>query len=299
MSLIKLSKVLLVISALAVLASIGLLIFPGPKLSMEFTGGTLMNITLPQGKTKEDVRTALTDFTLTDGRELGNVALSTTQKGNLLMRMPTLGNEDHLALLSHLTAKVGAVTEQQFTTIGPTVGQTLKRRSVEALIVASVGIVLYIALAFRKVPHKLSPWRFGILAVVAMVHDMLITSGVFVVLGVYTNFEMDTLFVSALLTTLGYSVNDTIVIFDRIRENVAFADKHEDFASTTERSLRQSLSRTLNTGLGALIMLFCLFFLGSESIRWFMLALIIGTIIGTYSSFFVAAPLLVFLRKKE
>ncbi len=281
------------------LASIVLLVWPGPKLSMEFTGGTLMNITLPQEKTKEDVRTAIASFSLADGKKLEDVAIYTTKEGNVLVRMPTIGNEDHLALLSHFATKMGAVTEQQFTTIGPTVGASLKRRSMEALAIACIGIVLYIALAFRKVPHKLSPWRFGILAVVAMIHDILIVSGIFVVLGLFTNFEMDTLFVTALLTLLGYSVNDTIVIFDRIRDNLAFSDQHEPFDAIAVRSLRQSISRTLNTGLGALIMLFCLFFVGPESIRWFMLALIAGTIIGTYSSFFVATPLLIFLRKKE
>ncbi len=300
MSLIKLSKVLMTISATAVVASIVLFFVPGPKLSMEFTGGTLMNIVLPAGKTKADMQSAMEGFRTADNKTLGAFTMSMTREGDLLIRSRTLSNEEHLALLAYLEQKTGGtIDEKQFTTIGPTVGETLKRQSVYALMIASVGIVFYIAFAFYRVPHKLSPWRFGIFAIVAMVHDILITTGIFVILGHFTNFEMDTLFVTALLTTLGYSVNDTIVIFDRIRENVAFADKHEDFAITAERSLRQSVTRTLNTGLGALIMLFCLFFFGSESIHWFMLALIVGTFLGTYSSFFVATPLLVFLRKKD
>ncbi|MDO8469297.1 MAG: protein translocase subunit SecF [Candidatus Peribacter sp.] len=300
MSLIKLSKGLLVLSAAAMVASIVLLVLPGPKLSMEFTGGTLMNIVPPAGKTKADIQSVMESFRTAEGKTLGAFAMSMTREGDLLIRSRTLTNEEHLALLAHLEKQTGStIDEKQFTTIGPTVGATLKRQSVYALIIASIGIVFYIAFAFYRVPRKLSPWRFGVFAVVAMIHDTLITAGIFVVLGLFTNFEMDTLFVTALLTTLGYSVNDTIVIFDRIRENVAFADKHEDFAITAERSLRQSITRTLNTGLGALIMLFCLYFLGSESIRWFMLALIVGTFLGTYSSFFVATPLLVFLKKRE
>jgi preprotein translocase subunit SecF len=295
----KISKFFLTLSAILVAVSVVLLFVPGPKLSMEFTGGTLMNISLPQGKSKADVQAATAVFTTSDGKTLGNFALSTTKEGKVLIRMRDIGNEDHLAFLSHLKTSLGDVTENQFITIGPTVGATLKRRSMEALAIASIGIVLYIALVFRKVPRKFSPWRFGILAVVAMIHDILIVSGIFVVLGLFTNFEMDTLFVTALLTLLGYSVNDTIVIFDRIRDNLTNGDRHEPFEVTAERSLRQTIVRTLNTGLGALIMLFCLFFFGPESIRWFMLALIIGTIIGTYSSFFVATPLLVFFRKKE
>lgn len=300
MSLIKLSKVLMTISAIAVIASVVLFFVPGPKLSMEFTGGTLINIVLPAGKTKADIQSAIESFRTADDQSLGNFTLSMTREGNLLIRSGTLSNEEHLALLAHLQQKTGsAIDEKQFTTIGPTVGATLKRQSVYALIFASIGIVFYIAFAFHRVPRKLSPWRFGVFAVVAMIHDLAITTGIFVVLSQLTTFEFDTLFITALLTVLGYSVNDTIIIFDRIRENVAFVDKHEDFAVTAERSLRETIVRTLNTSLTTLITLFCLYFLGSESIRWFILALIIGICLGNYSSYFIATPLLVFIKKKE
>lgn len=300
MSLIRLSRFLLVLSGIPVAASIVLFFVPGPVLSMEFTGGTLMNITLPEGKTKADIQTAIGDFRTADGASLGTFSLSLTHEGNLMIRSRTLDNEEHLALLAHLEERTGtAIEENQFTTIGPTVGATLKRRSIEALLVAAVGIVLYIAFAFYRVPRKLSPWRFGIFAVVAMVHDLLITAGVFIILSRFTTFEFDTLFITALLTILGYSVNDTIIIFDRIRENVAYAPKNEQFAVTAERSLRETMVRTINTSVTTLIMLFCLYFLGSESIRWFILALIVGIGLGNYSSYFIATPLLVFLRKKE
>ncbi|MFA5272778.1 MAG: protein translocase subunit SecF [Candidatus Peribacter sp.] len=300
MSLIKLSKVFLAVSTVAMIASIVLFFVPGPMLSMEFTGGTLMNIVPPAGTTKADIQSAMESFRTVDDKSLGYFTLSMTREGDLLIRSRTLTNEEHLALLAHLEQQAGGtIEEKQFTTIGPTVGETLKRRSVYALIFASIGIVLYIAFAFYRVPRKLSPWRFGVFAVVAMLHDILITSGIFIILSRLTNFEFDTLFITALLTVLGYSVNDTIIIFDRIRENVAFADKHEDFALTAERSLRETIVRTLNTSVTTLIMLFCLFFLGSESVRWFILALIVGIGLGNYSSYFVATPLLVFLRKKE
>jgi len=299
MSLIKLSKVLLPVSLVMMAISAVLLFVPGPNLSMEFTGGTLMNVTIPQGKTKADIKAALDAYRMTDGKTLGNVSVSTTKEGDAIIRMRDLNNEEHLALLDNLQKQVGTLTEKQFTTIGPTVGATLKSRSIEALILASIGIVLYIAFAFRKVPRKLSAWRFGIFAVWAMIHDILVTSGIFVILSHYTTFEFDTLFITALLTILGYSVNDTIIIFDRIRENAAFADKNESFEGLVERSLWETIVRTLNTSLTTLITLFCLFFLGSESIRWFILALIIGICFGNYSSYFIATPLLVFLRKKE
>ncbi|MFH1444261.1 MAG: protein translocase subunit SecF [Candidatus Peregrinibacteria bacterium] len=300
MSLIKLSKIFLVFSAIAVIGSIVLLVVPGPMLSMEFTGGTLINIALPEGKTKADLQGMMEEFRNADDVSLGHFTLSMTQEGDVIIRSRTLSNEEHLALLAHLERETGStINEKQFTTIGPTVGETLKRRSVEALIIAAIGIVLYIAFAFYRVPRKLSPWRFGVFAVVAMVHDLLITAGIFVILSRVTNFEFDTLFITALLTVLGYSVNDTIIIFDRIRENVAYAPKNEDFALTAERSLRETIVRTINTSITTLLMLFCLYFLGSESIRWFILALIVGIGLGNYSSYFIATPLLVFLRKKE
>jgi len=300
MSFIKLSKVLMTLSAAAVIASVVLFFVPGPMLSMEFTGGTLMNIVPPTGKTKADMQSAMEGFRTADGKTLGAFTMSMTREGDLLIRSRTLSNEEHLALLAYLEQKTGGtIDEKQFTTIGPTVGETLKRQSVYALILASVGIVFYIAFAFYRVPRKLSPWRFGIFAVVAMIHDLVITTGVFVVLSRLTNFEFDTLFITALLTVLGYSVNDTIIIFDRIRENMAFADKHEDFAVTAERSLKETIVRTLNTSITTLITLFCLYFLGSESIRWFILALIIGIVLGNYSSYFIATPLLIFVKKKE
>ena len=158
--------------------------------------------------------------------------------------------------------------------------------------------MLYIAFVFRRVPRRLSPWRFGIIAVATLLHDVIITVGIFVIISHVTSFEFDTLFVTALLAILGYSVNDTIVIFDHIRDNLGLQGRGEEFAVIADRSLKQSLNRSINTSVSTLIMLFALFFLGSESIRWFVLTLIIGAIIGTYSSLFLATPLLVYWKKK-
>ena len=252
-----------------------------------------MEFSLPAEKTKDDVQMAMQDF------PIGSVAYSATKDGSVLMRMRNLSNEEHIALLDHLQSTVGEVQEKQFTTIGPTVGETLKKRAVTALIVASIAIILYISFAFRRVPRKLSPWRFGIIAVITLLHDVLITVGVFVLLSHKTAFEFDTLFVTALLTILGYSVNDTIVIFDRIRDNLTNQQRGEPFEMVAEKSLHQSIPRSINTSVSTLIMLSALFLLGSESIRWFVLTLIVGAIIGTYSSIFLATPLLVYWRKKE
>lgn len=289
MSFLRLSRLFLPISVILVVASLVLLFVPSPRLSIEFTGGTLMEMQLPAGKTKKDLEDAIT---------LESPIITETRTGTYFIRVPVMSNEEHTAFFADLKSKLGEVQELQYTTIGPTVGSSLKQRAMWALLAAGIAIIAYVAFAFRKIPKSLSPWTFGIAAIVALFHDVIITLGIFTVLSYVTPFQVDTLFVSALLSIMGYSVSDTIVIFDRIRDNLA-QDPRTEFGITAERSLFQTLTRTLNTGLGALIMLFALFFFGSESIRWFILALIIGTIIGTYSSFFVATPLLVFWKRRQ
>ncbi len=291
------ARFLFPVSVLLVALSVVLFYTPGPVLSIEFTGGTLMELQLPEGKTRQDLSGALESF-VQDGIDAKQGSLSQTRTGTWLVRMQTLDTAEHTALLAHLSESIGDVQELQYTTIGPTVGSSLKRNAFWALFAAAIAIVIYLAAAFRKIPKSMSPWAFGISAIIAVIHDVVITVGIFTILSRYTSFQIDTLFVTALLSIMGYSVSDTIVIFDRIRDNLIEGGKRIDnFEKVADDSLWQSFSRTINTGLCALIMLFCLFFLGSESIRWFMLALIVGTFIGTYSSFFVATPLLVFWKK--
>ncbi|MDD5470172.1 MAG: protein translocase subunit SecF [Candidatus Peribacteraceae bacterium] len=297
MSFMKISKATLILSALLVLTSVVLFIVPGPKLSIDFTGGTLMEITIPEEKGKADLELAVRSFTTTPS--IDYVTINRTKAGSYILRMRDLSNEEHLALQEHIEEEVGETQELQFTTIGPTVGATLKKRSVWALGIASIAIVIYLAFAFRKVPRHLSPWRFGFVAVIALIHDVAIITGIFVVISHTTAFEFDTLFITALMTIIGYSVNDTIIIFDRIRDNLFLQEKRESFDQTVEQSLWQSMTRTANTSLSTIIMLGSLFILGAESIRWFVLTLILGIIIGTYSSFFLAAPLLVYWRRKR
>lgn len=297
-SFVRTGPYFLAVSAVLVVATFIALFYPGPQMSIEFTGGTLMEVQLPEGKTREDLDNALASFKLAE-KPLDNVSIAKTKTESYFLRMQPLSNEEHLALLDHLTKSVGTIKEAQYNTIGPTVGSTLKKRAFVSLSIATIAIILYIAMAFRKVPRKLSPWRFGIIAVVALLHDLILTVGIFTILSHFTTFQVDTLFISALLSIMGYSVNDTIVIFDRIRENLQNDRTTSDIGVLADKSLKQTLTRTFNTGTGALIMLFAFFFLGSESIRWFILTLILGTVIGTYSSFFVATPLLVLWRKKN
>ncbi len=187
------------------------------------------------------------------------------------------------------------IEELRFDSIGPSIGQELKRKSISAIIIVLVVIVLYIAWSFRKVSKPVASWKYGMAAIVALFHDVLITLGIFALLGRFAGVEIDTAFIAAILTVLGYSVNDTIVVFDRIRENLPRSE--ENFAGTVNTSLNQTIGRSINTSLTTLLVLLSIYFFGGETIRYFVLALVIGVISGTYSSIFLASPLLVVWEK--
>lgn len=308
----RLSRYFLVLSAILVLTSAALFVVAGPKYSIEFTGGTLLQIELPADKTRDDVVSALQSYEESEdtadaslqpdsGRPaaLGNftvTSVKTASEEAFLIRLRPMDNEEHLSVLTHLRASLGDIKELKYNTIGPSLSRSLKVKSLQAIAFASVAVILYLAIAFRKLPRKLSPWKFGVLAIVGFLHDVIVTVGVFIVIGWFTTFEFDTLFVTALLTILAYSANDTIVIFDRIRANMTFENRSEELSKIIASGLRQCVTRTFSTAFASLIMLVSLFFLGSDSIRWFILALIFGTVIGAYSSYFVAAPLLMYWK---
>ncbi len=228
-----------------------------------------------------------------------NFQTKDSSSNKVLIRMPAISSEEHLALSSSLTAKLGDFSETQYDTVGPTIGKDLTRRSIIAVILASLGIILYIAYAFRKLPRPLSSWRFGVSAVLALVHDLLITTGFVALIGhFYVWMEADVLFITALLTIMGFSVHDTIVIYDRLRENF-LKNPHRDFAITAEESVNQTLARSINTSMTVVLVLLALVLLGGDSIRHFVLTLTIGVVVGTYSSIFVAAPLVVAWHKSK
>lgn len=291
---LKPAKYFFALSGVLMIASIVLLVYPGPKLSIEFTGGTRMEIIAGDSVTAEQITAAIGTF----APDL-NPAVNQTDVDTFLIRTKNLTNEEHQALIDQLNASLGQITETQYTTIGPTVGATLKKQAAYALIASVIAIILYIAWSFRHIPKRYSSWRFGLVAIVTLLHDVLITTGIFVILSHVTSFEFDTLFVTAMLTIFGYSVNDTIIIFDRIRDNLATQDRGESFGIIANRSLVQSVTRSVYTGGAVIIMLTCLFFLGSANIHWFVGALLIGILLGTYSSLFVATPLLVYWQKRD
>lgn len=188
------------------------------------------------------------------------------------------------------------VSEKSFETIGPVVGNELKSSAIWAIIIAVIAIILYIAWAFRKVSYPVSSFKYGIIAAAALLHDVLTTVGIFAILGHFLNIEVGISFVAAILTILGYSVHDTIVVFDRTRENL-FKYRTGDFEDTVNRCVNETLVRSINTSFTVVLILAVMFLFGGQSIRYFVLTLMIGVTVGTYSSIFVASPLLVTWQK--
>jgi len=277
-----------IISFLIIIPGIISLFLFGLKLSIDFTGGSRLTFVFPKDVNERQIEG------VRSGIEEQNIEVSTIQpSGNrIVVRTPPIDEKTDARLVESLQKKVGSFKQEEFETVGPVIGSETALNALKAIVLASALIVMYIAWSFRKVPKPASSWRFGLCAVVALIHDALLLIGIFSILGHFFHVEIDSLFVTAVLTVIGFSVHDTIVVFDRVRENLI---KHgsSNFAITVNNSILQTLNRSLNTSLTAVIVLFTLLIFGGESIRWFVVALLIGIISGTYSSIFNAAPLLV------
>ena len=216
------------------------------------------------------------------------------------MRSGPLSETTHVEVLAAFAGVAdGEVIEERFESIGPAIGSELRSKSIRAIIILILVVVVYIALVFRGMSHTLSPWAMGLAALVALFHDLIIPMGVFAVLGKIQGIQITAVFLAAVLTILGYSLSDTVVVFDRVRENLLRGNT-ERFSELVHLSVKQTLVRSLNTTATTLAALVAIWFFGGESLKYFSLALIIGIALGSYSSIFVATPLLVwFSRKRE
>jgi len=214
----------------------------------------------------------------------------------IILRLPAIDESSHQTLLAGLRG-LGELEEKQFTSIGPTIGAELKKNSLYAIVLVMVMIALYIAWAFREVSRPVQSWKYGVAALIALIHDVSIPAGFFALLGHFYGISVDTLFVTALLTILGFSVHDTIVVFDRIRENLKKLGAKENFENVVEKSLRQTIGRSINTSLTVMIVMLALYFFGGLATKFFALTILIGVFFGTYSSIFIASFLLVTWHK--
>lgn len=290
MKIIKYRKIWYALSLFIVLASLFSIFKFGLKQGIDFTGGALLEV---EYAIKPDVFAIKQKI---DGLSLGNVLVQPYGDRNAIIRTRDLSEAEHQKVLSAILID-GQGKEIRFDSIGPVIGKELKKKSVTAMILVVAMIILYIAFAFRKVSRPVNSFYYGLMAIVALVHDVTLPAGVFAVLGHYYGVEVDTLFVTALLTVLGFSVHDTIVVFDRIRENLKIGENKNNFEAIVGSSVNQTIGRSINTSLTVILVLLAIFFLGGESTKYFSLALLIGVAIGTYSSIFLASPLLVTLQK--
>jgi len=217
-----------------------------------------------------------------------------------ILRTPFLDEDTHGKVLQTLSASGGKGEERRFDSIGPTLGSELRTKALLSLGLVLLAIVVFITFAFRKVSEPVSSWKYGMVAVISLIHDVIIPVGAMALLGVLAHFEIDALFITALLVILGFSVHDTIVVFDRVRENLRRNKefrKTESFEETVGRSVSQTFARSINTSLTTLLALIALYFLGSETTQHFALILLIGITAGTYSSICIGSPLLVTLER--
>lgn len=282
-------SILMMVLAAAVTTKFGL------NLGIDFTGGSILEVSYEDQRPDiVVVREAVAKAGFAGARvqPFGDL--------NVIVRTPELTEEEHQQLLTALQLDVEQVTEERYNTIGPTIGNELRAKALIAIVVVALAIILFVAYAFRRVSRPISSWTYGLTAVIALIHDVIIPVGVFALLGR----EIDTLFVVGVLSILGLSVNDTIVVFDRIRENVREKFKGGEanqagFEKLVGLSLKQTMARSVNTSLTLLVVLVVLMAVGPVATRELALVLLLGTVTGTYSSIFFASPLLIAFSSRK
>ncbi len=293
MFIIKNRRIFIMISIVLVVLSIGSISYFGLKLGIDFKGGSLSEVEYTTVRPSQElVAGALEPL------ELGEVIIQPTGETGYSIKTRAVSEAERASILQVLGTDA---KEKSFTSIGPSVGAELVRKSALTFILVALGIIFFIAYSFRKVSKPVSSWRYGFIAITSLIHDILIPVGVFAALSHFSGAEIDTLFVVAILTILGLSVSDTIVVFDRIRENIRIG-AFKTFEETVGKSLEQVYTRSIATSSTVIIVLLALVFFGPESTKVFAMMLTAGMFFGTYSSIFLASPLLVTVQnwgKKE
>lgn len=272
------------VSGIVILIGVIFLLSVGLQRGIEFTGGTMVTISFEQAVTQEELREELAVL----GHDDAIIQWSGDAQA-FVIRTTELSEEDVVVMQNALTEAFGTLTIVEVYAISGSIASDIEGNAMLAVIVAAIGILLYVTWAFRRLAR---PFRYGVCAIVALLHDVIIVLGIFSVLGVIFDIEIDAMFIVGVLTIIGYSVNDTIVVFDRIREN-SLKNPGTPLATTVNNSIMETLGRSLNTVITTLFVILALLLLGGASIHNFALVLLIGVISGTYSSIFIASQLLV------
>ncbi len=297
MNIIGHRKIFLTFSGTLVLASIAAIIIFGFQPGIDFAGGTMWQIKIITDD-KQPTTDNLKDFFESD---LGvkNTSVFPAENESFLVRLGHISEQEHQNYLEALRTKFGNIEELRFEVIGPTVGKELKNKAFWAIALVLLGISLYIAFAFRKVSFPVKSWKYGIVTLITLFHDIAIPAGLLSVFGWKLGLEIDTNFIVALLVVMGFSVHDTIVVFDRIRENLLLNQTRLGLAAVINTSVNQTFTRSINTSLTLILVLMAMFFFGPITLKYFVLTILVGTVFGTYSSIFVASPLLLYLGRSK
>jgi preprotein translocase subunit SecF len=294
MKIIQQRKKFFILSGILVMASIVLLAVWGLKPGIDFRGGVLTEVKFTEKlPDKTEFINKLKELNLDD------LSVQTSGENQMLIRFISDDDKINVKVQKKIKEEYPKSIVERTSFISSAISKELKNKAIQATVVAIIGIMLYIMWAFRKVSYPVESWKYGLGAIIALAHDIIITLGVFAWLGHQYGIEVNIPFIAALLTILGYSVNDTIVIFDRIRENLNKVEAKKNFENTVNRSINESMSRSLNTSLTVVVVLLAIIFFGGTSIKYFSIALLVGIIAGTYSSIFVASAILVEAWKRK
>ena len=296
MNVIKNKYIFLSFSGILVLASFAAIAVFGLRQGIDFTGGTLWQI----GLGDEDVNIEEVRIFVAEDLELEAVVTPETSTNSVILRMKEIPEDLHQKYFSDFQAKFSSAEDLRFESIGPAIGSELRRKAIWAFAFVLLGISFYIAFAFRKVSRPVSSWKYGAITLVTLFHDAIIPAGLFAVLGYFFHAEIDTNFIVAILVVMGFSVHDTIVVFDRIRENLRLERNYKfDFSALVNKSVNETMARSINTSLTLVLVLIALYIFGAGSLTYFTLVILVGTVFGTYSSIFFASPLLTLWNKSD
>ena len=277
------------ISGVVIIIGIISLLTIGLKPGIEFSSGSLLTVDFEQEVAQSQLKEAMVDF------GYSNVLIQRTGAGDFIIRTHELGGDEKAQLESALEARFGHLTEPEFSSVSPMIAEKTVFAAIIAVVAAAIGVLLYVTLAFRRMPK---PFHYGVCAIIALIHDALVAVGIFSIFGGILNWQVNLMFITGILAVIGYSVNNTVVVFDRIRENLARGIS-ADFEVVVNSSLVETLSRSLNTSLTTLVVVLALLLFVGASIQNFAIVLLIGVLAGTYSSLCIAPQLLVVWQKRE
>lgn len=303
MTIVKYRKIFYAISILLIVASVAALSIWGLKLGIDFKGGTSITFQYATERPNIDAVKGKIDTLDFNPSIKGSFSLVPYGQNGYVLKTRNLSEPERAFLMGAIQSNTAEKVEfKKVNTIGPTLGQTSANKSLISIVLVLICIVLFITFAFRKVSKPVSSWKYGLVSVLALSHDVIIPMGLFAVLGHYLGYEVDTLFVTAILVILGFSIHDTIVVFDRTRENLK-NNRGEKNAKSFEiivgESINQTFTRSLNTSLTTLLAVLMVFLFGPEATKNFSLVLLVGIFFGTYSSIFIASNLLVTIEKMQ